>query len=525
VRRIERALISVHDKTAIVEFARGLAELNVQLISTGGTAKLLASAGVPVIEVAEVTGFPEILDGRVKTINPRIAAGLLAIRANPQHMNQVDQHEIPLIDLVCVNLYPFVQTTRKPGVTFEEVIENIDIGGPSMLRAAAKNFQDVAVVTSPDDYAAVLKALKRGNGVLDREFLFALARKTFVCTARYDAQIGQYLSRVRAEEGELKTPSETQDFPPNLFMDLEKVSDLRYGENPHQKAAFYRWGGGAASGLAGSRQLQGKELSFNNIVDLQAAWNLVREFTEPACTIIKHTNPCGTAVASSLLEAYVKAYEADTGSAFGSIIALNQPIDRDTATQVAKLFVEAIIAPAYSDEALAILSGKKNLRLIEHSESAQGEWGGLELKHVAGGMLLQTADGQLVGPEVRVVTKRQPTVQEKADLEFAWRVVKHVKSNAIVLARGGRTVGVGAGQMSRVDAVKLCVQKAALSSHNAALASDAFFPFRDSIDEAAKAGITAVIQPGGSLRDAEVIAAADEFGLTMIITGVRHFKH
>jgi phosphoribosylaminoimidazolecarboxamide formyltransferase / IMP cyclohydrolase len=525
VRRIERALISVHDKTGVVEFARGLAEMNVQLISTGGTAKLLSSGGIPVTEVAEMTGFPEILDGRVKTINPRIAAALLAVRDNPQHMQQVDQHGIPLIDLVCVNLYPFVQTTRKAGVTFEQVIENIDIGGPSLLRAAAKNFQDVAVVTSPAHYAMVLDALKRGNGVLDRQFLFGLACKTFVCTARYDAQISQYLSGVRSEGDELKTPSEAQDFPPNVFMDFEKVADLRYGENPHQKAAFYRWGGNLPSGLAGARQLHGKELSFNNIVDLQGAWNLVREFTEPACAIIKHTNPCGTAVGSSLCEAYVKAYEADTVSAFGSIIALNRPMDRGTATEVSKLFVEAIIAPAYDDEALAILNAKKNLRLIAHEESIQPEWSGVEIKQVDGGVLLQITDAQLSGPEERVVTKRQPSDEERVDLEFGWRVVKHVKSNAIVLARGGRTVGVGAGQMSRVDAVRLSIQKALPSSRDAVLASDAFFPFRDSVDEAAKAGITAIIQPGGSVRDSEVIAAADEYGLTMIITGLRHFKH
>jgi phosphoribosylaminoimidazolecarboxamide formyltransferase/IMP cyclohydrolase len=515
VKRIERALISVYDKTGIVEFARGLAGLSVEIISTGGTSRLLASNGIPVREVSDLTGFPEILDGRVKTINPRIAGGLLAVRENAEHMQQVGEHKIPLIDLVCVNLYPFVETIRKPGVQFHEVIENIDIGGPSMIRAAAKNFQDVAVVTAPEDYTSVLEALKSGNGVLGRDMLFDLARKAFLCTARYDGQIAQHLSQV-GNEG---------NFPPNIFMDFEKISNLRYGENPHQRAAYYRWGGQAPHGLASARQLQGKELSYNNLVDLQAAWDLIHEFDRPACCIIKHTNPCGTAVGDSLQEAYLKAYEADPVSAFGSIIALNRVMDAGTATEISKLFVEAIISPGYQPEAVSIFGAKRNLRILEVGSDALGsDWARFEIKRVAGGLLLQDPDQVLLGEE-RVVTARRPTEKEQADLQFAWRVAKHVKSNAIVLAEGGRTVGVGAGQMSRVDSVKLSIEKARPSAKGAVLASDAFFPFRDGIDEAAKAGITAIIQPGGSVRDAEVIDAANQHQIAMIFTGLRHFKH
>jgi phosphoribosylaminoimidazolecarboxamide formyltransferase / IMP cyclohydrolase len=525
VKKVERALISVHDKTGIVEFAQGLARLKVEIVSTGGTAKLLAANGIAVREVSEVTGSPEILDGRVKTIHPRIAAGLLAIRGKSEHVDQVREHDIPLIDLACVNLYPFVDTTRKPNVTFQEVIENIDIGGPSILRAASKNFQDVAVVTTPADYGFILDALRAGNGILDMTTLFELARKAFVYTARYDAQIAQYLSKIKHEEADFHVRSGNV-FPPNLFMDFEKVSDLRYGENPHQHASFYRWGGQKAHGLAAARQLQGKELSYNNLVDLEAAWNLVQEFDPAACCIIKHTNPCGTAIGGSLREAYLKAYEADTVSAFGSIVAVNRPMDRETATEISRLFVEAIIAPGYEPAALENLGAKKNLRVLVAESRLKGEdWARFEIKRVTGGILLQSTDDVLWGTEARVVTKRKPTDQQRHDLEFAWCVAKHVKSNAIVLAKDGRTVGVGAGQMSRVDAVKLSLQKAHPEPAGAVLASDAFFPFRDSVDEAAKAGIGAIIQPGGSVRDGEVIEAADEHGLAMLLTGLRHFKH
>ena len=504
------------DKTGVLEFARGLAALNVEIISTGGTHKLLTSSGVPVREVSDVTGFPEILDGRVKTINPRIAAGVLSIRENPEHQRQIAEHKIQMIDLVCVNLYPFAETIRKPGVHFDEIIENIDIGGPSMLRAAAKNFQDVAVVTSPGDYAAVLEGLKSGSGILDRETLFGLAKKAFLCTARYDAQIAQHLSGIGIQANE---------FPPNLFMDFERIASLRYGENPHQRAAFYRQGGQLAHGIAATRQLQGKELSYNNIVDLEAAWNLIQEFSEPACCVIKHTNPCGTAVADTLQNAYLKAYEADSISAFGSVIGFSKPVDAPTAAEISKLFVEAIVAPGFNDEAMKLLTARKNLRLVVVDAKSSETTPQFGIKQVSGGILVQEADSTLLGPDSKVVTDRKPTEAERRDLEFGWRVVKNVKSNAIVLAKDGQTVGVGAGQMSRVDSVKISIQKAHPTSKGAVMASDAFFPFRDGIDEAARAGITAVIQPGGSVKDPEIIEAANEHGIAMIFTGLRHFKH
>ena len=520
MKKIERALISVYDKTGIVEFARGLADLRVEILATGSTSRLLASNGIAVREVADYTGFPEILDGRVKTLHPRIAGGLLAIRNNSEHMRQAQQNQIEMIDLVCVNLYPFAQTIRKPGVSFEEVIENIDIGGPSMIRAAAKNFQDVAVLTSPDDYEAVLYAIRSGNGVLDWEVLFHLGRKAFLCTARYDAQVAQHLSTVGTEG--------SASFPANLFMDFEKISDLRYGENPHQKAAFYRWAG-RPFGLAAAKQLQGKELSYNNIVDIEAALELVQEFEDPACCVIKHTNPCGTAIGATLKEAYLKAYQADPVSAFGSVIGFNRKVDAATANELSKLFVEAVVSPGFEAEALSILSGKKNLRLLAMetpgTEADSGESAGFQVRRISGGILLQDIDNGLIGSDSHVVTSKQPTAAEYKDLEFAFRVVKHVKSNAIVLARGGQTLGVGAGQMSRVDSVRISIQKAGVSSKGAVLASDAFFPFRDGIDEAGKAGITAIIQPGRSLRDAEVIDAANEHGIAMIFAGLRHFKH
>jgi phosphoribosylaminoimidazolecarboxamide formyltransferase/IMP cyclohydrolase len=387
-----------------------------------------------------------------------------------------------------------------------------------MIRAAAKNFQDVAVVTSPEDYGAVLVALKSGNGMLPGDLLYSLCRKAFLCTARYDAQIAQHLST----SGPLAAATV---FPQNLFMDFEKISDLRYGENPHQKAAFYGRGGESAFGLAAARQLQGKELSYNNIVDLDAALALVREFEAPACSVIKHTNPSGTAIGATLVEAYIKAYEADPVSAFGSVIGFNRVLDAATANELSKLFVEAIVAPGFEAGAVDILSAKKNLRLLAVEKPDPIAAGGFQLRPVSGGLLLQDYDTELMGPESRVVTQRQPSDEEQRDLEFAWRVVKHVKSNAIVMAQGGRTLGVGAGQMSRIDSVRISIEKGGEASKGAVLASDAFFPFRDSVDEAGKAGITAVIQPGGSVRDEEVIAAANEYGIAMIFTGLRHFKH
>lgn len=525
MKRIERALISVYDKTGVVEFAKGLADLKVEILSTGGTARLLTANGVRVIEVSDFTGFPEMLDGRVKTLHPRIAAGILAVRENPEHMRQIDEHNLSLIDLICVNLYPFVETTQKPGVQFEEVIENIDIGGPSMLRAAAKNFQNVAVVTLPADYSSVLATLQSSEGALPPRILFDLACKAFVCTAQYDGQIAQYLSRVAPAKFPLQTPP-ADEFPARVFMDFEKIQDLRYGENPHQRACFYGWGDQPRHGLAAARQIQGKELSYNNIADLDAAWSLSREFVQPACCIIKHANPCGTAIGATLKEAYLRAYGADTVSAFGSIIALNRVVDRDTAIELAKLFVEAIVAPDYESAALEILAAKKNLRVLSLNDSgATRNWAAFEMKRVEGGMLIQDVNSALFSPERRVVTLRQPTEQEAVDLDFVWRVTKHVKSNAIVLARGGCTLGVGAGQMSRVDSVRISVQKAQEAAKGAALGSDAYFPFRDGIDEAARAGVTAIIQPGGSIRDAEVIEAANEHGMAMVFAGMRHFRH
>lgn len=521
MQRIQRALISVFDKTGVVEFAEGLRQLGVEILSTGGTAKLLTANKVPNREVSDLTGFPEILDGRVKTINPRIAAGVLAIRDNADHMRQLAQHDVRTIDLVCINLYPFVQTTRIPGVTFPEIIENIDIGGPSLLRAAAKNFQDVVVVTDPLDYSDVLRGLNEGAGTLSKDRLFALAQKAFVCTARYDGQIAQHLSRRNPKTFDLREDR----FPEKVFLDFERVQTLRYGENPHQAADFLRHGGGAPYGVAAARQLHGKELSFNNIVDLEAAWNLIGEFQEPACAIIKHTNPCGTAIGDSLTEAYLRAHDADPVSAFGSIIAVNREVDPVTATEMSKLFVEAVIAPSFHTEAIEILGRKKNLRLIEMPSQAAGDWQDVDMKRVAGGMLLQDVDREPPEIESKVVTARKPTPDERVDLMFAWRVAKHVKSNAIVIAAGGRTIGVGAGQMSRVDSVRISIEKAGPQASGAALASDAFFPFRDGIDEAARAGIRAIIQPGGSVRDEEVIAAANEHGIAMVLTGIRHFKH
>jgi phosphoribosylaminoimidazolecarboxamide formyltransferase/IMP cyclohydrolase len=514
--KIQRAIISVTDKTGLADFARKLSGSGVELISTGGTAKLLRDSGIPVKDISELTGFPEMLDGRVKTLHPKVHGGILHRRENPAHRAAAAEHGIQPIDMVVVNLYAFEKTAAKPGVPFDELIENIDIGGPSMIRSAAKNFQDVAVVTSPADYSAIADEMAQSGGQLSPATKWRLAQKAFATTAAYDSAIASTLERIS-----LKGESSTDPgFPQNLRLSFSKVTDLRYGENPHQKAAMYSDGSG--QGVANGHQLQGKELSYNNIVDLQAAWDLAQEFDEPVCTIIKHTNPAGTATGKTLAEAYKKALECDPVSAFGGVIGVNRPIDGPAAEEMAKLFLEVIAAPRFDAAAKAIFSAKKNLRLVEITNSTE-KW---VLKNVSGGMLLQDADVRpLQESDLKVVTKRPPTAEEKRALLFAWKVCKHVKSNAILYARDGQTVGVGAGQMSRVDACKMGAMKAILPLQGSVAASDAFFPFPDGVEEIAKAGATAIIQPGGSVRDQEVIDAADRHALAMIFTGVRHFRH
>ncbi len=519
--KIQRAILSVTDKSGLVDFARQLAALGVELISTGGTAKLLRDSGIAVKDISELTGFPEMLDGRVKTLHPKVHGGILHRRENSAHRAAVAEHGIPAIDMVVVNLYAFEKTAAKPGVRFEELIENIDIGGPSMIRSAAKNFQDVAIVTSPADYAAIAEEMTQSGGSLSKETKWRLAQKAFATTAAYDSAIASTLERVGSGSDshglELK-PAE--DFPQTLRLSFEKVIDLRYGENPHQKAAMYKDASGA--GVANARQVQGKELSYNNIVDLQAAWDLAQEFDEPICAIIKHTNPCGTATGKTLAEAYMRALECDPVSAFGGVIGVNRTVDGAAAAEMGKLFLEVIAAPAFDENAKAIFAAKKNLRLVEVPAGEQN-W---VLKNISGGMLVQDADRhQLSEADLKVVTQRPPTAEEKRALLFAWKVCKHVKSNAILYARDGQTVGVGAGQMSRVDSCKVGAMKAQLPLKGSVVASDAFFPFPDGVEEVAKAGATAVIQPGGSVRDREVIEAADRLGLAMIFTGVRHFRH
>jgi phosphoribosylaminoimidazolecarboxamide formyltransferase/IMP cyclohydrolase len=508
---VKRALLSLTDKSGAVEFARGLAELGVELISTGGTAKLLRDAGLTVKDVAEVTGFPEMLDGRVKTIHPRVAGGILAMRAKADHMEAIAAHDIPTIDMVIVNLYAFEKVAAEPGVTLERLIENIDIGGPTMIRAAAKNYQDVAVVVSPDDYPALLAELREHNGSLKPETHWMLARKAFALTAAYDSAVTERLAVVDQPESAL---------PPALQLRLPLRMSLRYGENPHQHSALYACGD---EGVANALQLQGKDLSYNNLVDLDAAWQLIQEFDGPACAIIKHTNPCGCAEQPALADAYRKALEADPVSAFGGVLAFNRTVDADTATEVVKVFTEAIAAPGYTDEALRVFAAKKNLRLLSVRGGASTE---PVVKSISGGMLVQTADVHRLDPATcRVVTSRAPSEDEWRALLFAWKLVKHVKSNAIVYARDGQLVSSGAGQMSRVDSVKFGAAKAVLPVKGSVLASDAFFPFPDGLEAAAASGITAAIQPGGSVKDDEVIAAANRVGVAMVFTGIRHFRH
>ena len=516
--RIQRAILSVTDKTGLVDFARQLSGLGVELISTGGTAKLLRGAGIQVKDISELTGFPEMLDGRVKTLHPKVHGGILHRRENPAHTAAVAEHGIQPIDMVVVNLYAFEKTAAKPGVAFKELIENIDIGGPSMIRSAAKNFHDVAVVTSPVDYQAIADELTRSNGALSLETKWRLAQKAFATTAAYDSAIASTLERVPSVQAFQGFAD--QSFPQTLRLSFQKTLDLRYGENPHQKAAMYSDGSGV--GVANARQIQGKELSYNNIVDLQAAWDLAQEFDEPVCAIIKHTNPAGTATGKTLAEAYQSALECDPVSAFGGVIGVNRPIDGEAAEEMHKLFLEVIAAPAFDEAAKACFATKKNLRLVEVRAAPQ-KW---ILKNVSGGILLQDNDVRpLQEVDLKVVTQRAPTPEEIRAMLFAWRVCKHVKSNAIVYARDGQTVGVGAGQMSRVDSAKIGAMKAQLPLKGTVAASDAFFPFPDGVEEIAKAGATAIIQPGGSQRDPEVIAAADRLGLAMLFTGVRHFRH
>ncbi len=516
--RIQRAILSVTDKTGLVEFARKLTGLGVELVSTGGTAKLLRDSAIAVKDISELTGFPEMLDGRVKTLHPKVHGGILHRRENAGHRAAVAEHGIPAIDMVVVNLYAFEKTAAKPGVHFEEIIENIDIGGPSMIRSAAKNFQDVAVVTSPADYGAIGEEMERSGGALSKETKWRLAQKAFATTAAYDSAIASTLDRISAAGGYELAPR--TNFPDTLRLKFRKQMDLRYGENPHQKAAMYADDSG--SGVAHAKQVQGKELSYNNIVDLQAAWDLASEFDETICAIIKHTNPCGTATGKTLAEAYVRALECDPVSAFGGVIGVNRPVDEAAAAEMAKLFLEVIAAPSFEPGAKEAFASKKNLRLVE-VPAGQQSW---VLKNISGGMLVQDADlHRLAEADLKIVTKRAPTPEEKRALLFAWKVCKHVKSNAILYARDGQTVGVGAGQMSRVDSCKIGAMKAQLPLKGTVAASDAFFPFPDGVEEIAKAGATAIIQPGGSVRDQEVIEAADRLGLAMIFTGVRHFRH
>ncbi len=522
--KIQRAILSVTDKTGLVEFAKQLSSLKVELISTGGTAKLLRDAGIAVKDISELTGFPEMMDGRVKTLHPKVHGGILHVRNNPQHLAAAREHGIQPIDMVVVNLYAFEKTASKPGVHFDEIIENIDIGGPSMVRSAAKNFRDVAIVTSPDDYAGIAQEMLASGGELTLATKWRLAQKAFATTAAYDSAIASTLATITLDQASgnfsLLVASAASEFPSTLRLELNKVMDLRYGENPHQRAAMYSDGSG--QGIANATQLQGKELSYNNIVDLQAAWDLAQEFEEPACAIIKHTNPAGASTGTTLKDAYLKSLETDPVSAFGGVIGVNRAIDRAAAEEIAKLFVEAIAAPGFEPAAKEKFAAKKNLRLVEVKPSIQK----LALKHVSGGMLAQDADvHQLTRAELKVVSKRPPTDAEIKALLFAWKVCKHTKSNAIVYAREGQTVGVGAGQMSRVDSCRIGAMKAVLPLKGTVAASDAFFPFPDGVEEIAKTGATAIIQPGGSVRDQEVIDTADRLGLAMVLTGVRHFRH
>jgi phosphoribosylaminoimidazolecarboxamide formyltransferase/IMP cyclohydrolase len=515
-----QALVSVSDKSGIVDFARGLGRFGVGFLSTGGTAGLLRQAGIEVTEIADYTGFPEMLDGRLKTLHPKVHGGILARRDQPAHMDALQKAAIPAIDIVVVNLYPFVQTVAKPDCTLDEAIENIDVGGPTMVRAAAKNWQHVAVVTDPADYAALIAEMDSAGGAISAQTRFHLARKAFSHTAAYDGAIGNYLTAVDMD-------GKRQSYPDQLNLSLLKVQDLRYGENPHQTAAFYRDPNLPPGMLSGYVQLQGKELSYNNIADADAAWECARTLDQPACVIVKHANPCGAAIAPTLLEAYRRAFSTDSTSAFGGIIAFNRELDAQTAEALSQQFVEVVIAPKVGAAARAVFAQKHNVRVLEVPLGAGTNE--FDCKRVGGGMLVQTSDSRNVtASELKAVTRTQPSPAQLADLLFAWRVAKFVKSNAIVFCGAGMTLGVGAGQMSRVDSARIASIKAdnaGLSLKGSVVASDAFFPFRDGVDVVARAGAAAIIQPGGSVRDDEVIAAADEHGIAMVFTGVRHFRH
>jgi len=518
--KIKRAILSVYDKEGIVEFAQGLHAFGVEILSTGGTYKLLKEKGIKVKEVSEHTGFPEMLDGRVKTLHPKIHGGILGRRDDPKHLEQMKSQGIEPIDLVAVNLYPFKATISKPNVTLEEAIENIDIGGPTMLRSAAKNYRDVAVIIDPKDYGPILDEMKRLGGEISESKRYDLAKKVFFTTSDYDRTIFSYLD---GREGK------TDRFPDHLILQFQKVQSLRYGENPHQQAAFYREPQLTPGGVAAAKQIWGKEMSYNNFLDTHSAFELVKEFNEPAAVIIKHNNPCGVATGATLLEAYKKAKATDPVSAFGGVAAFNRSLDVETAQEITTTFMEVIIAPTIEPAAVPIFQKKKDLRVLEAGIGSVGasNAGRLDFRRVGGGLLVQDHDSAMIHDpkELKIVSRRPPTPEELEALLFAWKVCKHVKSNAIIFARPGQTVGIGAGQMSRVDSVKIATMKAQMPLPGCVMASDAFFPFRDGIDAAAQVGITAVIQPGGSIRDQEIIQAVDEHNMTMVLTGIRHFKH
>lgn len=524
MKKIERALLSVYDKTGIVEFARGLHQLGIEIISTGGTARLLRDEGIPIVKISDYTHFPEMLDGRVKTLHPKVHAGLLAVRNNIEHRKQMKKMGFDYIDLVAVNLYPFEQTISKKDVTLEEAIDNIDIGGPTMLRSAAKNFKDAAVIVNPSKYEIVLEELRENKQILSEELKMRLAVEVFQTTSRYDALISSYLKKISS--------AIPDSLPGEFSIFCSKRQNLRYGENPHQKAAFFEDKAFDSSepSVVGVKQLHGKELSFNNIIDLNSAIEIIKEFEEPMAVVVKHTNPCGAAVSKDIYSAYLKALETDPVSAFGSIIGLNRELDKKTADEISKLFVEAIVAPSFAEDALEVIKKKKNIRLIEvkklNAWYRKKNMSGFDIKKVVGGILVQDRDTKgITKKDLRIVTGKKPTDRQIEDLLFAWKIVKHVKSNAVVYVKGLYTIGIGAGQMSRVDSSRIAVMKARKDLKGSVVASDAFFPFRDGVDAAAEAGAVAIIQPGGSIRDQEVIDACNEHKISMVFTGIRHFKH